>query len=180
MAGDGLIGRLSAALQPPRRIEVLLFLVHDGPEAEDYGLVLDLPAFMALPNARPRDSAWLHVWAGRQDFARHRLAQRLRGCLATEFDAMTRAMEAELATAGSPGLVSRVLGAEADPMTKRRALAEAVAAKQRLVDRALDDVRVALHRELWAYAWRGQAPGPMTGMDRAAWPLPDHVRAALA
>ncbi|MEM1266126.1 MAG: hypothetical protein AAGI50_08935 [Pseudomonadota bacterium] len=44
------------------------------------------------------------------------------------------------------------------------------------VDSALETIEIALHRELYAHAWSGGAPGPMRGMDHAAWPLPDYVR----
>ncbi|MEM9970767.1 MAG: hypothetical protein AAF762_06670 [Pseudomonadota bacterium] len=47
------------------------------------------------------------------------------------------------------------------------------------VDAALADLEVKLHRELYNHAWRGQPPGPLTGMDYDAWPLPGHVAAHL-
>ncbi|MEM7742768.1 MAG: hypothetical protein AAF409_03570 [Pseudomonadota bacterium] len=48
--------------------------------------------------------------------------------------------------------------------------------KKGVIDAGLARLDVALHRELYTYAWRDQRPGPMTGMKRDAWPLPDFVR----
>ncbi|MEM7060472.1 MAG: hypothetical protein AAF557_23075 [Pseudomonadota bacterium] len=47
--------------------------------------------------------------------------------------------------------------------------------KKGVIDEALARIEIALHRALYAYAWRGQRPGPMTGIDREAWPLPSFV-----
>ena len=47
------------------------------------------------------------------------------------------------------------------------------------VDTALRDVEITLHRDLYRHAHRGLPPSPLTGMDRAAWPLPDTIRAEL-
>lgn len=55
----------------------------------------------------------------------------------------------------------------------------AIAETQLKVDDALSQMTVTLHQELWTHAYRGGAPGPMTGMDRDGWPLPAHVREHL-
>jgi len=51
--------------------------------------------------------------------------------------------------------------------------------KQRVVDAALAKTKVTLHRELYTHAYRGSNPGPLTGIDHDAWPLPDYVKAHL-
>ncbi|MEM0987891.1 MAG: hypothetical protein AAGK00_03370 [Pseudomonadota bacterium] len=51
--------------------------------------------------------------------------------------------------------------------------------KKEVIDEGLARLEITLHRDLWSYAWRGQRPGPITGMDRQAWPLPDFVRERL-
>lgn len=69
-------------------------------------------------------------------------------------------------------VVGRALGsgsAEAE-------LEQLIEEKKAVIDAALSRIEIVLHRELYAYAWRGQSPGPMTGMNRQAWPLPDFVR----
>ncbi|MEM0945476.1 MAG: hypothetical protein AAGI70_16195, partial [Pseudomonadota bacterium] len=50
---------------------------------------------------------------------------------------------------------------------------------QSAIDSALARIEIRLHRELYAHAHRGIAPTSMTGMDRAAWPLPDTIRREL-
>ncbi|MEM1299038.1 MAG: hypothetical protein AAGH68_07125 [Pseudomonadota bacterium] len=55
-------------------------------------------------------------------------------------------------------------------------LEDLIEEKKQVVDEGLARLEVTLHRDLYDYAWRGQPPGPMTGMDRGAWPLPDFVR----
>ena len=54
-----------------------------------------------------------------------------------------------------------------------------IAEKKRVVDAALAELEVTLHRELYVHAYRGEAPGPLSGMDYDAWPLPPYVRAHL-
>ena len=58
-------------------------------------------------------------------------------------------------------------------------LEEVIAEKKQVIDEGLARMTIVLHRELYAYAWRNQEMGPMTGMDRQAWPLPDFVREKL-
>lgn len=58
-------------------------------------------------------------------------------------------------------------------------LEDQIDATQQKVDEALERIDVTLHRDLYNHAWRGQAPGPLTGMDYDAWPLPGHVASHL-
>ena len=48
------------------------------------------------------------------------------------------------------------------------------------VDGALERLELHLHIELYRHAWRGQAPGPLRGMDYEAWPLPARVSRHLS
>ena len=59
------------------------------------------------------------------------------------------------------------------------ALEEMIAEKKSVIDAALARQSVTLHPELYAHAWRRGRPGPLTGMDRDAWPLPEFVRAEM-
>lgn len=54
-----------------------------------------------------------------------------------------------------------------------------IAEKQRIVDAALAQTSIALHRDLYYHAYRASTPGPLTGIDHDAWPLPDYVTAHL-
>lgn len=47
------------------------------------------------------------------------------------------------------------------------------------VEAALGRVDVTLHPELYDHAWRDGYKGPVSGLDRDAWPLPAYVRAHL-
>ncbi len=55
-------------------------------------------------------------------------------------------------------------------------LEDLIEEKKSAIDEGLARLEISLHRELYVRAWRDQRPGPMTGMDRDAWPLPDFVR----
>ena len=55
----------------------------------------------------------------------------------------------------------------------------AIEEKKRIVDAALARLEIRLHRDLYVHAYRGLPPGPLTGMDYDAWPLPDFVRTHL-
>ena len=48
--------------------------------------------------------------------------------------------------------------------------------KKRVIDAALERIEIKLHRDLYRHAYIGLAPGPLTGMDYDAWPLPDFVQ----
>ena len=65
------------------------------------------------------------------------------------------------------------VGASSDP---EQELEKLIAEKKSTIDEGLARIEISLHRDLYAYAWRGQRPGPMTGIDRDAWPLPGFVR----
>lgn len=47
------------------------------------------------------------------------------------------------------------------------------------VEEALRRIDVSLHRELYDHAFRDGPRGPVSGIDREAWPLPGYVRAHL-
>jgi len=47
---------------------------------------------------------------------------------------------------------------------------------QTKVDQALEEIEVVLHPELYSFAYKGQPPGKLSGMDYDAWPLPGFVR----
>ena len=52
---------------------------------------------------------------------------------------------------------------------------------QRAIDKALARIDIGLHPALWRAAhFPGMRPLPMTGMDRAAWPLPDWISRSLS
>ena len=55
-------------------------------------------------------------------------------------------------------------------------LEEGIAETRDRVDAALRDVSITLHIDLYRHAWRGHAPGPLTGIDYDAWPLPAYVQ----
>lgn len=54
-------------------------------------------------------------------------------------------------------------------------LEDQIEATQARVDAALASIEVVLHRDLYEHAWKGAAPGPLTGIDYDAWPLPGHM-----
>ena len=47
------------------------------------------------------------------------------------------------------------------------------------VERALAEIEITIHPELYYHAYRDGHLGKISGMDRDAWPLPDYVRAHL-
>lgn len=55
-----------------------------------------------------------------------------------------------------------------------------IEAKQKVIDAALAQKRVTLHRDLYLYAHREGPAGSMSGIDLDAWPLPGFVRARMA
>ncbi|MEM7190398.1 MAG: hypothetical protein AAF439_12365 [Pseudomonadota bacterium] len=63
-----------------------------------------------------------------------------------------------------------------DPEAAQNDLEALIEEKKSVIDAALSRIEISLHRDLYLHAWRGQRPGPVTGMDREAWPLPDFVR----
>ncbi|MEM9141156.1 MAG: hypothetical protein AAGB15_15115, partial [Pseudomonadota bacterium] len=67
----------------------------------------------------------------------------------------------------------KALGTSGNP---EQALEELIETKKDVIDQALIRLDITLHRDLYLHAWRGQRPGPMTGMKRDAWPLPDFVQ----
>ena len=63
----------------------------------------------------------------------------------------------------------------ARPKSDEVRLEDQIAATQAKVDEALARIDLTLHRDLYSHAWKGQPPGPLTGIDYDAWPLPRHV-----
>ena len=55
-------------------------------------------------------------------------------------------------------------------------LRDEISATKTKVERALERVEITQHPELYEHAYRGGPKGKNAGMDRAAWPLPQHVR----
>ncbi|MEL6477028.1 MAG: hypothetical protein AAFR17_06850 [Pseudomonadota bacterium] len=88
----------------------------------------------------------------------------------------TRATVQEVMSLLRDGLLGRMV--RGAPPEER--LEDLIAEKKSVIDAALADSVITLHPDLWRHAWRGRPPGPMTGMDRAAWPLPDFVQERLS
>lgn len=59
--------------------------------------------------------------------------------------------------------------------TEEEKLEDSIAETQGKVDGALAAMEVTLHPELHRHAYRGTRPGPRTGMETEAWPLPSFV-----
>lgn len=73
-------------------------------------------------------------------------------------------------------LRSSIVGRTLGSTSPEAELEELIEEKKAVIDAALSRIEIVLHRDLYVHAWRGQPPGPMTGMDREAWPLPAFVR----
>ena len=68
-------------------------------------------------------------------------------------------------------VVGRIFSRKSD--TAR--LEEQIDQKKEVIDAALADKKIVLHRELYLYAHRHGAAGSMAGIDLDAWPLPEFV-----
>ena len=197
-------------------VEIPIYLIHQGPGAEDYEILCDFAAFMAANQKSFLARPVLKVWAGRQDFERHLFARELRQAFSDQFEKLRAAERAErertswslpsvgdgvlwglsltgnivggillwIATETGRTALGRIrevvggsiVGKALNGESAEDRLEELIDEKKEVVDAALSRLDITLHRDLWARAWRGQAPGPMTGMDRDAWPLPDFVQ----
>lgn len=194
-----------------------IYVVHHGPNAEDYTLLCDFEQFMRENQSGFLARPVLTIWAGRSDFERQAFARNLRHAFSTQFDAVRATMRAEmesqrtswtlpsvgdivlwgLSTTGSLigslvlyiatgtgrsalrdiGRIVRTsaLGRAVQGKSAEAELEDLIETKKTTIDAALARIDIRLHPDLYAHAWRGQGPGPMTGMDRDAWPLPDFV-----
>lgn len=188
-----------------KTVDVPVYLIHTGPEAETYFFIFDFEEFVEKGQSglfvRPR----LLVWSGRRDFSRPRFARQFRAAFAEQFDAARAALDAQgtvskgwfgwlraqfgsgikdfaanlllaLALNAGRGLLGHIgkahlLSGKSDTAK----LEEAIAGTQGKVDAALTEMEIRLHPDLYTHAWQGQAPGPMSGIDRNAWPLPGSV-----
>ncbi len=188
-----------------RQVDIPVYVIHNSPDAEDYFFIFDFEEFVERSRegifVRPR----LKVWAGRADFSRTLFARQFREAFAREFDAARQALRAEKTKGKGIGWLGWDLGFDIVSsfvanvvlliaLTTGRAvlnmlplpgwargksddvkLEDQIDATRRKVDEALERLDLTLHRELYNHAWRGQSPGPLTGMDYDAWPLPGHV-----
>ncbi len=74
--------------------------------------------------------------------------------------------------------LQRLLGPLA-PKDRRARVEADISEKTKVIDAALAEISIVLHRDLYRHAWRGQPPGKLTGMDYDAWPLPEYVTGHL-
>lgn len=77
--------------------------------------------------------------------------------------------------AGGEGRPPDAPAAESDRLRLESEIARLTA----VADRAMGEMPVRLHRDLYAHAWAGHRGGRLTGMDYDAWPLPGYVRTHL-
>lgn len=75
--------------------------------------------------------------------------------------------------------VRNILGMKSRKESELKKLQTAIDEKREVIDAALMEIDVTLHRELYLHAYRGHPPGKLTGMDYQAWPLPNFVRQHL-
>jgi|GEM_PF-2424898 len=73
------------------------------------------------------------------------------------------------------GEVQRMLRMVRSDKSHLAELDREVEAKKAEIDAALMDIDISLHRDLYVHAWRGHAPGSLSGLDYDAWPLPAEV-----
>lgn len=184
-----------------REAETAVHMVHDGDDAEDCFFLFDYEDFIDRSRAGLFVRPVLRIFAGREDISRRRLFAReldrmraelgrgrgrigwLGGGSKSVLDpigglvanlALAVAMPLGRQVLSMPGLARVLKGrrAEAKPadrIDRTRGQAEA----------ALARIEVPLNPELYAHAFRHGSSGPRAGLDRAAWPLRDHVRAHL-
>lgn len=201
-------------------VEIPVYVIHYGSDAEDYEILCDFDGFMAANQKGFLARPYLRVWAGRQDFQRYLFARRLREGFTAQFEALRTSLRQEREKNGwgipsigdvflfgamltgqlvaslllwiatetgraALGKISDVLrnsaiGNLVRGRSAEEELEDLIEEKKSVIDESLARLEITLHRDLYAHAWRGQPPGPMTGMDRNAWPLPafvnDHLR----
>ncbi|RED11884.1 hypothetical protein POI8812_02981 [Pontivivens insulae] len=171
-----------------RRVNIPVYMIHNSLDPEDYLFLFDFEVFTDRAGrgflTRPR----LMIWAGRDDFDRHRFARQFREVFVTEFDKM----RAELRKARRWKLDSNWLAPVAllaywilylalSPISNRRIarrelkLENEIEETQGKVDHLLSVAEVRLHAELFAHARRSTDGAGGDHVDREAWPLPAYV-----
>ncbi len=192
-----------------REVEIPVFLIHISPDAEDYFFLIDFEQFAEKSTeglfVRPK----LKLWAGRDDFSRATFAAHFREVFQAEFDRMRAELASGKQKRGwltwgdALGIVPNLVGGLLANLllmiaastgkalfgqlvpTWMKGKSDAAKLEARIDDlrsaaeKALAKVDVALHRELYDHAFRDGPRGPVSGIDRDAWPLPAHVRVHL-
>ncbi len=187
-----------------KTVDIPVYVIHNSADAEDYFFIFDFEQFVERSRSgmfvRPR----LKVWAGRSDFARGRFARQFRESFAHEFEAARKAMSAGSDKGGSgwfswsmgldiiPNFVAHVVLLVALSAGKMvwsalplpgflrgksdgEKLERRIEDTQTKVDRALEEMEVTLHQELFEHAFKHGPAGSRREMDYDAWPLPDFV-----
>jgi hypothetical protein len=191
-----------------REAEIAVYLVHNSDETEDYFFLFDFEEFADRSKAGIFVRPVLRVYAGRDDFSRARFAREFRAVFAREFDRMRAELAsgkgkmgwltwgtnsvmdviggvvANLVLAVALSLGKQVLSIVGlkDLLKGRSAeakLADEIDRTKGQVETALGRLEVTIHPELYDHAYRHGLKGPVSGMDRGAWPLPNFVRAHL-
>ena len=200
-------------------VEIPVYVIHHGPDAEDYEILCDFVGFMTANQKGFLARPVLRVWAGRQDFQKYLFARRLREDFTAQFEVLRLALRAERESSGwgfptvgevflfgaqltgqivaalllwiatetgraAIGQITQILrnstlGKLVRGKSTEEQLEDLIDEKKAVIDEGLARLEITLHRDLYLHAWRGQSPGPMTGMDRDAWPLPGFVSERL-
>jgi hypothetical protein len=191
-----------------KETEIAVYMVHNSDDAEDYFFLFDFEEFADRSRAGIFVRPVLRVYAGRDDFSRATFSREFRAVFAREFDRMRSELAkgrgkmgwltwgsnsvmdliggfvANLVLAVALSLGKQVLSMVglADILKGRSAeakLADEIDRTKGKVETALSALEVTIHPELYEHAYRHGLKGPISGMDRAAWPLPDFARAHL-
>lgn len=187
-----------------REAEIAVYMVHNTDDAEDYFFLFDFEEFADRSKAGIFVRPVLRVHAGRDDFSRTRFSREFRAVFAREFDRMRADLARGKGrmgwlTWGSNSVVDMIGGLVANlvlavalslgrqvlslvglgDIVKGRSaeakLADEIDRTKGKVETALSRIEVTIHPELYAHACRHGLKGPVSGMDRAAWPLPTFV-----
>ena len=191
-----------------REAEIAVYMVHNSDDAEDYFFLFDFEEFADRSKTGIFVRPVLRIFTGREDFSRARFAREFRAVFAREFDRMRSELARGKGrmgwlTWGSNSVMDLIggvianlvlavalsLGKQVLSMIGLAGLLKGRSAEAKLADEidktkgqveaALERVEVTLHPELYDHAYRHGLKGPRSGLDRAAWPLPDYVRAHL-
>lgn len=192
-----------------REAEIAVYMVHNTDDAEDYFFLFDFEEFADRSKAGIFVRPVLRVHAGRDDFSRTRFSREFRAVFAREFDRMRADLARGKGrmgwlTWGSNSVVDMIGGLVANlvlavalslgrqvlslvglgDIVKGRSaeakLADEIDRTKGKVETALSRIEVTIHPELYEHAYRHGLKGPVSRMDRAAWPLPDFVRTHLS
>lgn len=185
-----------------RTAEIPVYVIHNSPDPEDYFFLFNFEEFAARSKGGMFVRPKLKIWAGRSDFSRRVFARQFREVFAQEFDVMRAtlasskkrgnwgwvdleipglslasnvianvvlllALSTGRALFGSLGLPAWMRGKDAGVK-----LEDEIEDTKKRVEDALSRIDIALHRDLYAHAYRAGSPGKLTGMDYDAWPLP--------